>query len=130
VPVDAFYEWQKLGAKEKRPYAIALADRSLMPLAGLWGTWRSPAKEVVRSFTIITTTPNDLCAQVHNRMPVILSPDALPTWLGEREAASAELLALLRSYPAEQMTMWAVSQRVGNVKNNDQTLVEPLVLAS
>src|SRR5882672_12787584 len=59
VPVDNFYEWKKLGPKEKQPYAIALADRSLMALAGLWETWRSQANnETVRSFTIVTTTPN------------------------------------------------------------------------
>ena len=63
VPVDNFYEWKKLGPKEKQPYAIALADRSLMALAGLWETWRSPAKEIVRSFTIVTTTPNELCGE-------------------------------------------------------------------
>jgi putative SOS response-associated peptidase YedK len=60
VPVDNFYEWEKIG-KERQPYAIALADRSLMALAGLWETWRSPAKETIRSFTIVTTTPNELC---------------------------------------------------------------------
>ena len=89
VPVDNFYEWKKLGPKEKQPYAIALADRSLMALAGLWETWRSPAKETVRSFTIITTTPNALCASLHNRMPVILPPDTWASWLGETEPEEA-----------------------------------------
>src|SRR5437763_15304105 len=56
VPVDNFYEWKKTGTG-KQPYAIALADRSLMALAGLWENWRSPAGEWVRSFAIITTTP-------------------------------------------------------------------------
>src|SRR3984893_9323749 len=64
VPVDNFYERKTLGPKEKQPYAIALADRSLMALAGLWETWRSPGPEVVRSFTIVTTTPNELCAEI------------------------------------------------------------------
>jgi SOS response associated peptidase (SRAP) len=59
VPVDNFYEWKKT-ATGKQPYAIALADRQLMALAGLWETWRSPAGERVRSFAIITTTPNEL----------------------------------------------------------------------
>jgi putative SOS response-associated peptidase YedK len=75
VSVDNFYEWKKLDAKTKQPYAIALADRSLRGLAGLWETRRSPSKETVRSFTIITTTPNELCAELHNRMPVILPLD-------------------------------------------------------
>src|SRR5919204_6358620 len=73
IPVDNFYEWKKT-ATGKQPYAIALADRRLMSLAGLWETWRSPAGERVRSFAIITTTPNELCAGLHDRMPVVLGP--------------------------------------------------------
>jgi putative SOS response-associated peptidase YedK len=126
VPIEAFYEWKKLDERHKQPYAIALADGAVMALAGLWETWKSPAQEVVRSFTVITTIPNALCAEVHNRMPVILAPDAWPAWLGEEPATPAALKALLVPYPADAMTMWPVSQRVGNVKNNDPSLIEPL----
>jgi putative SOS response-associated peptidase YedK len=128
VPVDNFYEWQKTGPKEKQPYAIALADRGIMALAGLWENWKSPAGEWVRSFTIITTTPNELCAPIHNRMPVILSPDTWPVWLGEEAAEATQLKALLAPYPADRMTCWPGSARVGNVKNNDPSLVEPVSL--
>jgi putative SOS response-associated peptidase YedK len=62
VPVDNSFEWKKT-ATGKQPYAIALADRRLMALAGLWENWRSPAGEWVRSFAIIATTPNELCAR-------------------------------------------------------------------
>ena len=117
VPIEAFYEWKKIGPKEKQPYAIALADRSIMALAGLWETWRSSAQETIRSFTIITTTPNELCAEVHNRMPVILPPEIWAVWLDEEPVEEATLKGLLAPYPAEQMTMWAVDKRVGNVKN-------------
>jgi putative SOS response-associated peptidase YedK len=127
VPVDNFYEWKKLDAKEKQPYAIALADRGLMALAGLWETWRSPANETVRSFTIVTTTPNELCAPIHNRMPVILAAETWPAWLGEEPAEPAQLQALLAPYPADRMTLWPVDKRVGNVKNNDPSLIEPIV---
>src|ERR1700686_794978 len=122
VPVDNFYEWKKLGPKEKQPYAIALADRSLMALAGLWETWRSPAKETIRSFTIVTTTPNVLCADLHNRMPVILPPDTWARWLGEEPADPDQLKSILVPY-ADAMTAWPVSARVGNVKNNDPSLI-------
>src|SRR5207245_10379370 len=89
VPLDNFYEWKKTAGGGKQPYAIALADRRLMALAGLWETWRSPAGERVRSFRIVTTTPNELCAELHNRMPVVLKPHAWPVWLGEVPAGGA-----------------------------------------
>lgn len=126
VPVDNFCEWQKVDSKTKQPYAIALADGSIMALAGLWETWRSPAGETVRSFTIVTTTPNELYAPIHNRMPVILGADTRPRWLGEEPAAADELQALLAPYPAVAMTAWPVSARVGNVKNNDPGLIDEI----
>jgi putative SOS response-associated peptidase YedK len=82
-----------------------------------------PAGEWVRSFAIITTTPNELCAELHNRMPVVLGPETWPAWLGED---ARQLKALLAPYPSEAMTCWPVSPRVGNVKNNDASLIEPV----
>ncbi len=128
MPVNNFYECKKVETG-KQPYAIALADRGLMALAGLWETWRSPAGETVRSFAIITTTPNELCAELHDRMPVVLGRQVWPEWLGEEPADLQRLKALLAPYPAEQMTCWPVSTGVGNVKNNDPSLIEPVALA-
>jgi len=131
VPIEAYYEWKKLDAKTKQPYAFALAGGGVMALAGLWETWKSPAEELVRSFTIITTTPNELCAEIHNRMPVILPPSAWPTWLGEESVDRPETLkSLLTPYPAAEMAMWPVDRRVGNVRNNDPSLIEPIELAA
>jgi putative SOS response-associated peptidase YedK len=125
VPVDGFYEWKKTGTG-KQPYAIALADRRLMALAGLWENWRSPAGEWIRSFVIITTEPNELCAALHNRMPVVLKPEAWPVWLGEEPADPFELKSLLAPFPSGEMTCWPVSARVGKVKNNDSSLIEAI----
>jgi putative SOS response-associated peptidase YedK len=128
VPVDSFYEWKKT-ATGKQPFAIALADGRLMALAGLWENWRSQAGEWVRSFAIITTTPNELCAELHNRMPVVLGPETWPAWLGEEPADPRQLQAMLTPHSSEGMTCWPVSPRVGNVKNNDPSLIEPVILA-
>jgi putative SOS response-associated peptidase YedK len=95
VPVDNFYEWKKVEGG-KQPYAIALKSRGLMALVGLWETWRSPAGERIRSFAIVTTEPNELCAALHNRMPVVLAPETWPTWLGEEPANEVHLKALLQ----------------------------------
>jgi putative SOS response-associated peptidase YedK len=97
-----------------------------MAPAGLWENWRSPAGEWARSFAIITTTPNELCAELHNRMPVVLGPQVWSEWLGEEPVDLPRLKALLAPYPAEEMTCWPVSNRVWSVKNNDRSLIEPI----
>ena len=125
MPVDNFYEWAKIGTG-KQPYAIALADRKPMALAGLWENWKSPEGEWIRSFAIVTTTPNELCARLHNRMPVVLKPEAWPLWLGEEPADTSDLKALLAPFPSDGMICWPVNARVGNVKNNDASLIEPI----
>jgi putative SOS response-associated peptidase YedK len=124
VPFDCFYEWKKLG-KERQPYAIALADRRIMALAGLWESWRSPAGERVRSFAIVTTAPNALLAELHDRMPVILAPETWPIWLGETKANPDQLKSLLVPYPAEDLVIWPVDKRVGNANNKDPLLIDP-----
>jgi putative SOS response-associated peptidase YedK len=128
VPVDNFYEWKKT-ATGKQPYAIALADRGLMALAGLWENWHSPAGGWIRTFAIITTQPNQLCAELHDRMPVVLKPEFSPAWLGEEPTPVQELKAMLAPYPSDGMICWPVSPRVGNVKNNDPSLIEPIAAA-
>jgi putative SOS response-associated peptidase YedK len=97
VPVNSFYEWKKTGTG-KQPYASGLAKGNLMALAGLWENWRSPAGEWLRSFAIITTTPNELCAELHNRMPVVLKPETWPVWLSEEPAVASALKALLTPF--------------------------------
>jgi len=128
VITDGFYEWRKT---DKQPFAIACVEDALTVMAGLWDEWKSPEGEVITSCTIITTAANDLLAPLHDRMPVILSEADWPAWLGEQPATEAELLALLKPYAADKMRLWPVDKRVGNVRNNDPTLViesTPLLL--
>src|SRR4051794_40815762 len=92
VPVDCFYEWQKTAAG-KQPYAIGHGDGSPMAFAGLWEHWKDPAaSDSLHRFTIITGPPNELCAPIHNRMPIILPREAWRRWLGENPAGIGELL--------------------------------------
>jgi putative SOS response-associated peptidase YedK len=129
VPVDNSYEWKKVEGPKKQPDAIGLKGGGLMASAGLWETWRAkPSGERVRSSAIITTEANELCAELHNRMPVMLAPEHWPAWLGEEPADEAQLKSLLVPYPSDGMVCWPVSQRVGSVKNNDPSLLEPIVL--
>jgi putative SOS response-associated peptidase YedK len=126
VPADGFYEWQKLGGKATQPWAI-MPEAGLFAFAGLWERWKNPADgAIVRSFTIVTGRPNALCAPIHDRMPVILPRVAWPLWLGEDDASPAALLDLLAPYAAELMRVYPIGPRVGNVKNDDPALLEPL----
>lgn len=83
----------------------------------------------MRSFAIITTPPNELCAKLHDRMRVVLGPEVWPVWLGEEPADPRQRKALLAPYPSDAMTCWPVSPRVGNVNNNDPSLIEPVAAA-
>ena|SRR5215472_2667077 len=98
----------------------------------LAGCGRTGARPLVSGFAaaIVTTTPNELCAELHNRMPVVLGPETWPAWLGEEPADARELKSLLPPYPPERMISWPVSPRVGNVKNNDPSLIEPLAIGA
>ena len=64
------------------------------------------------------TTPNELCAELHNRTPVVLKPETWPVWLAEHPADVPQLKALLAPCPSDEMICWPVIIRVGNVKNN------------
>jgi len=127
IPADGFYEWQKLGGKATQPYAIVPEEGAIFAFAGLWERWKNPSDgSIVRSFTIVTGKPNPLCAPIHDRMPVILPPEAWPLWLGETAASVGALLALMTPYPAERMRVYPIGPRVGNVRNDTPDLLDPL----
>ncbi len=123
VPADAFYEWKTVH-DGKQPYAIARTDGAPLAFAGLWESWRDPAGEVLRSFTIATTAANADMAQLHERMPVILEPAAWPLWLGEE---AGDHTALLRPAAVGIVRLWPVSQAVNSVRNNGPELLTPMV---
>jgi putative SOS response-associated peptidase YedK len=123
VPADAFYEWQRLDAKTKHPFAIGLKSGEPCALAGLWERWQPKEGEPLESFTILTTDPNELMETIHNRMPVILEPRDYDRWLEPGDPARPPV-DLMRPLAAEKMIAWPVSDRVGNVRNNDPQLLE------
>jgi putative SOS response-associated peptidase YedK len=124
VPADAFYEWQKLDAKHKQPFAIALANRQPYAFAGLWERWKNPSThDSLETFSIITTDANQVVAPLHTRMPVILERKDYERWLAAGNPAQPPL-DLLRPFPAEQMVAWTVDKAVGNVRNDTAQLLE------
>jgi putative SOS response-associated peptidase YedK len=129
VPADAFYEWQRLNAKARQPYAIALRSGEPYAMAGLWERWQPREGAALETFTILTTDPNELLNPIHNRMPAILEPRDYPRWLDSGDPARPPM-DLLRPFPAEKMVAWPVSGRVGNVRNNDPQLLDRIELAA
>ena len=124
IPADAFYEW-KVEGKAKQAFAAVRRDGAPLAFAGLWERWRDEASgELIRTCTIVTTQANETCAPIHHRMPVILADDAHGRWLGEDETTLDELSALLTPFPADAMEVYAVDARVGNVRNDDESLLE------
>jgi putative SOS response-associated peptidase YedK len=126
VPADWFYEWKKLDAKTKQPYAIAMKDAELFAFAGLWDSWKDEETgKALETYTVITTAPNELMEPIHNRMPVILHRQDYDRWLAVADPAQMPL-DLLRPYPAKEMKAWKVSRAVGNTRNNDASLILPV----
>jgi putative SOS response-associated peptidase YedK len=131
IPADGFYEWQKReGQRTKQPFFISRPDGEPYAFAGLWEVWKGEDDQPLRSCTIITTTPNEVMATIHDRMPVILPPEAWDTWL-DREVQDLELLGkLLVPAPPALITLRPISTQVNNVRNDGPGLTdeaEPLL---
>lgn len=123
IPADAFYEWRKkTSVKKKIPYRIFIKDQLLFSMAGIWDQWKGPEGEIIRSFSIITTSPNELMAEIHNRMPVILSKQSENTWM--KSSNQQELLDLLQPFPAKLMDAYRISELVNSPRNNTQEIIK------
>jgi len=121
---DGFFEWKKVG-KQKQPYYFRMQDECPFAFAGLWESWRGPAGSEgppLESCTIVTTTANELCRPLRDRMPVILEDCDYDRWL-DPAADKDDLLALIQPFPAESMKSEPVNPRVNNVRNDDPECV-------
>lgn len=122
LPVSGFYEWQTTGG-QKLPYSIDRADGAPLYLAALCSPWTVPATgEALDTFAVMTTTPNAVMAPIHSRMPVIIAEADVEGWLyGPPDAATA----LLVPCPPGDLVAYRVSERVGNVRNDDPGVAAP-----
>ena len=126
IPADGFYEWVRNG-KSKQPYCFEVGDGEVFAFAGLWDRWTDPRAEVVESCTILTTTPNALLADIHDRMPAILRPDDYDLWLNPTAQNTESALRLLSPYTGP-MRRYPVSTRVNQVQNDDADCAKPVEL--
>jgi putative SOS response-associated peptidase YedK len=128
VPADGFYEWRKTKTGAKQPHFFTRADGAPMAFAGLAERWRDknagPDAPLIRSCTVITTSAGPDMSGIHDRMPVVLDPSVFDLWLDPANEDVEELRALLRPPPAGTVAHHPVGPRIGNVRNNDPTLIE------
>jgi putative SOS response-associated peptidase YedK len=118
VPASGFYEWVKT-EDGKQPHFIHFADARTFAFAGLWERWHQRGGGPLDTFTIITTSPNPLIAELHDRMPVILPSAAWREWLEPAPLETDRLEQLLVPHPAENMEAYPVSRHVNSPRNDD-----------
>jgi putative SOS response-associated peptidase YedK len=127
ILADGFYEWKSFsGKKTKTPYFIHMKNRRPFAIAGLWDHWESPDGSNINTCTIITTTPNELMESIHSRMPVILHTRDYAKWLDPSPQTPENLQPLLRPYPTDEMSAYAVSTLVNKASNDQPKLVVPI----
>lgn len=126
IPVDSFFEWRREGTL-RLPFRVVRRDGRPLALAGLWAGWRDPATETVRrTFTIITTTPNEALADLHDRMPVVIGEDAWDRWLDPAPRDRGELIGLLVPNESVDLEVYAVERFVNDVRRDGPELIARL----
>jgi len=123
IPADGFFEWKRSG-RDKRPFYIQRLDEQPLMFAGIWDTWRNRGS-LITSCAIITTTANELVAELHDRMPAILSTEVEDAWLNPK-TPPIELVRMLKPFPAAQMQTYPVSSRVNSPDNDNPELLVPV----
>ena len=129
IPADAFYEWQIReleGKRQKAPYVIRHRDGSPLAFAGLWEVWHDAEDQPLRTCVIITIEANRLLAPIHDRMPVVLPPDAWDEWLDPENQDVSRLQKLLVPAPAKEFEAYEISTLVNNVRHEGPDLIEPI----
>ena len=125
VPASGFYEWKKDG-DHKAPYYLRLKDDEIFAFAGLYDVWHDVDGAALTTYTLITTSANEIVAPIHDRMPVILRRDDEERWIASDPLAQEELHDLLGQYPSREMEAYQVSTRVNSPVTDDPSLIEPL----
>lgn len=115
VPAVGFYEWKAEG-RGKTPYLFSMSDDQVFGFAGLYDTWRTPNGDVMYTYTIITTTPNELVAEVHDRMPVIMPRDKEELWIDASLEDPHFLQTFLEPYPADLMRMTRIEGKIEQLR--------------
>jgi putative SOS response-associated peptidase YedK len=122
VPASGFFEWKKEGSK-RIPFYFHLPEAPLFAIAGLYDQWADPEGNRLTTYTIITTTPNEVVAKIHNRMPAVLLPAHEDRWLSKATPHTSDLKDILAPFPAEKMEMYPVSSLVNSPDTDDERVI-------
>jgi putative SOS response-associated peptidase YedK len=126
IVADGFYEWRATPGAPKQPFHITRADGGMFAFAGLWSIWYAPDGVQLRTCTILTTAANMAIAPLHDRMPVILAPDAEADWL-ELATPAARVREILRGLPAPETALHPVGTAVNDARyDGPECLAPPL----
>lgn len=125
IPTTGFYEWRKRG---KQPYVIRRKDHRPFAFAGLWELWRRKGGDALETCAILTTDANALVAPIHDRMPVIVAPEAYDLWLDPRVEDVGALRFLMAPTPAGPLEAVPISSRVNAPQNDDADVLRPVDL--
>lgn len=125
IPASGFFEWKKEG-KRKIPFYFTVPESPIFSFAGLFDAWKSPDGTTLMTYTIITCAPNELLAEVHNRMPVILSREDEERWLSHDQLSVPDLARVLAPFPASGMTKVPVGDLVNRPGVDDERVIRPL----
>ena len=126
IIADSFYEWKRLDNKTKIPMRIKLKSDKLFAMAGLWEQWKSPEGKSIFTCSVITTTPNELVKDIHDRMPVILRPEDEKIWINPTITDTDYLNTLLKPIDSHLMETYEVSNLVNSPKNNTIDLIQKI----
>lgn len=126
VIADSFYEWKRHEDKSKTPMRIKLKSADLFAMAGIWEAWKSPEGKTLYTCSVITTGPNELMKDIHDRMPVILKPEDEKTWLDQSISDTNDLNKLLIPYDENLMETYEVSPLVNSPRNNTAELIQKI----
>lgn len=126
IIADSFYEWKRLGPKTKTPMRIKLRSDNLFAMAGIWEQWKTPEGKSIFSCTVITTAPNELMKEIHDRMPVILKPEDEKIWLDPSITDPSFLNQYLKPLDSDLMEAYGVSSLVNSPKNNSVELIQKI----
>jgi putative SOS response-associated peptidase YedK len=125
IPADGFYEWKREG-ESKRPYYIRAKNGEPLAFAGLWETWTGPNGEELETAVIVTTTANRQLAAIHDRMPVIVAPEAFDFWLDSAKVDAETAAALIAPAREGLLDVHPVSNAVNRAANDSASLIEPV----